>query len=104
LGDKSVEDAFREPPLRAAARALARGLKGDLLAPGVDGEGRPEGVFDPLRSDAAESVLGPIGTVKFWRFWLEEDGFSAGGGCGINSGSGGASAGGIGRPRAAATS
>jgi len=68
LGDKSVDEAFLEPPLRAAARALARGLKGVLLCP-VEGD-------PPLRSDAAERVLGPIGTVKFCKLLFDDEGFS----------------------------
>lgn len=105
MGDKSVEDALRDPPLSAAASALARGLKFALLGPVDDGEGKFEPPLDPLRSDAADKVRGPMGTVRLCRFWLDDDGLSAGGGGrGIRSGSGGASAAGIGRPRAAAIS
>lgn len=73
MGTKSVEEALREPTLRAAARAFARGLNAELLlgvavppvaALAVAGDDGP----DPLRSEAAESVLGPMGTVRFWRF------------------------------------
>lgn len=46
--------------------ALARGLI--LLAAPVDGEATPEFAPEPLRSDAADNVLGPRGTVKFCRF------------------------------------
>lgn len=80
LGVKSVDEAFLELPLRAAARALARGLNAVLAGPAVDGEGRADPVLDPLRSDAAESVLGPIGTVRFCRLLLDADGFSDAGG------------------------
>jgi hypothetical protein len=53
--------------LRAADKALARGLKVELL-PGAlaeVGEGRLEPVTDALRSEAADMVLGPIGTIRF---------------------------------------
>jgi hypothetical protein len=100
LGVKSVEEVLREPTLSAAARALARPvLNGELLpGPVEDGEGAP----DPLPADAAERVLGPIGTVRFCRFWVESLGRVIG--RGINDGSGGASAAGMGSPRAAAMS
>lgn len=105
FGDRSVEDALREPPLSAAARAFARGLNVVLIGPADDGEGRPEPPLDTLRSDAADRVRGPMGTMRLCRLWLDDDGLSdGGGGRGIRSGSGGASAAGTGRPRAAATS
>lgn len=103
LGVKSVEDALREPTLRAAASALALGLMEPLEGPGVDGEGNAEPVPEPLTSEAVESVLGPNSTVRLLRFCVGSE--SGGGGMrGIKSGSGGASAAGIGRPRAAAMS
>ena len=82
---------------------MALGLNGELL-PGVGavGEATLEPTLEPLRSDAADIVLGPIGTVRFWRFELDPD--VGGGGRGTRSGSGMSSAAGIGRPRAAAIS
>ncbi len=99
-GVNSVEEAFRELPVSAMARALARGLI-ELRTPEA-GEAKPEPVPDPLLSDAADIVRGPIGTVRFCKDCDASD--SVGTGCGTRSGSGGASAAGTGRPRAAAMS
>ena len=104
MGARSVEDVLRELPVRAAARAFALGLKGEPR-PGVAdvGVGTPEpAAFEPLRSEAADIVLGPMGTMRFCKFELEFD--IGGGGRGISSGSGVSSAAGTGRPRAAAIS
>lgn len=89
--------------LRAAASAFVRGFLDEVfVGSGLAGEDKPVPTPDPLRSEAAERVLGPIATVKLFRFWLE---ISVGrGGLGIKSGSGGSSAAGIASPRAAATS
>ena len=93
---------MREPTLRAAANALALGLMEPLEGPAVDGEGWAEPLPDPLRSEAVERVLGPISTVRPLRFCVGRE--SGGGGRGSRAGSGGASAAGMGRPRAAAIS
>jgi hypothetical protein len=104
----SVCEAFRDPTLRAAARAFARGLNGELLLAialvGYVGEGSAEPAAEPLLSEATESVLGPRGTVSVLRFWEEVAGES--GDCGriVKSGGGFSSAAGMGNPRAAATS
>lgn len=74
LGLKSVDDASREPTLRAAARALALGLMDELFeAAAVVGEGRLDPGPEPLRSEAAERVLGPRGTIRFRKLWDWDD-------------------------------
>ena len=102
LGVKSVDDALREPPLSAAARAFALGFIAFLTSAGAVGDGRPEPAPESLRSEAVDRVLPPMGTVRFLRFCADVD--SPGSGRTTNSGSGGASAAGTGSPRAAATS
>lgn len=74
FGVKSVDDALREPTLRAAASAFALGLIEEALGgAAVVGEGMPDPAPEPLRSEAVDSVLGPIGTVRFCRLWVLED-------------------------------
>lgn len=99
-----MEDALREPTLKAAANALALGLMEPFKGPAVDGDGNAEFVPEPLTSEAVESVLGPISTVRLLRLGPARKSLEGGGGRGINSGSGGASASGIFRPRATAMS
>lgn len=99
----SAVELFREPPLSAAARAFARGLKGDALRRGlllVVGEATAELAFavDTLPLDPVESVRGPMGTVRLARFWDEAFGDW---GFGMNSSGGCSSARGMGSPRPA---
>ena len=81
-------------PLRddimAAASALARGLKGELLpwaglAVVGDGSVEPEA----LLSEAADSDRPPIGTVRLLRFGVEALGDSGDSGRGIKCSGGG---------------
>lgn len=104
---RSLLEPLRDPRLRAAARALVRGLKGaanPLEAGAADvGDGRAEPALEALLSDAADSVREPIGTIKLLRFGVE----AAGEACeemgrGASSSGGVWSAGGMGSPRAAA--
>lgn len=72
-----------------------------MVGIGEVGDGSPE---PTLRSDAADIVRGPSGTVKLFRCWVEFEGDA----CedeeqGMSSSGGVWSAGGIGRPLAAAT-
>lgn len=104
-GAKSLLEPFRDPRLKAAARAFVRGLKGagEPLLAGF-GDVGDDGMAEPtLRSDAADIVRGPSGTIKLFRFWLEVEGEACEDrGRGTSSSGGVWSAGGIGRPRAAA--
>lgn len=100
-----MEEALRDEPVRAAANAFARGLKGELVLAGAVevGEGRAEPTLEVLLSDAAERVLPPIGTVRLFRFCVEPAGDSDDeSGRGMRSSGGASSAAGMGRPRAAA--
>lgn len=105
-GVSSLPEPFREPPrLRAAASALVRGLNGDVEPLPADGPdiGDEEPILEALRSDAADIVRGPMGTVRLLRLGAEAVGDAwCDAGRGISSSGGAWSAGGIGRPRAAA--
>jgi len=65
---------------RAAAKAFFGCFNGDvaLLAPGEtgDGEGNVEPGYDAVRSEEAESVRPPMGTVRLFRFDAEASGDS----------------------------
>lgn len=104
-GVSSLLDPFRDPRLKAAARAFVRGLKGAEypLLPDM-GDARAEPAWEALRSDAADIVRGPIGTVRLLRLGVDAEGEAcADAGLGTSSAGGAWSAGGMGRPRAAAT-
>lgn len=75
----------------------------DDLLPGPVGDGSAEPTLEALLSDATDWVLGPMGTVRLFKFWVEADGDAdEDSGLGTSSSGGVWSAGGIGRPRAAA--
>jgi hypothetical protein len=103
--DRSFCEALREPTLRAAARAFALGLNGELVrGEGDDGEGSADPILEVLRSEDADRDLGPRGTVKLLMFGVEELGESGDCARGMRSGGGVVSAGGMGSPRPAARS
>jgi len=67
-----VVEPFRDVPPRTAASAFPRGLNGELALGGwleERGEASADPGFDALCSELAESVLPPIGTVRFLIFW-----------------------------------
>lgn len=104
-GVRSLLEPFRDPRLRAAARALVLGLNGPgaPLVLGFDGDdtGNPQ---PRLWSDAVDSVRGPRGTVRLFNCCNEFEGAASADNWRERSSLGGIwSAGGIGRPRAAAT-
>ena len=93
-------DPFRVR-FRAAARALC-GFSGELaLGAGDVGDGNDEPGLEPVMSDEADIVLGPIGTVKLLLVGVDGPTESAALGRGTRF-AGTLSAGGISIPRAAA--
>lgn len=101
-GAISAVELLREPPLSAAARALARGLKGDALLLWLLAVGEASAeltlLAEALPLEPADIVLGPRGTVRLLRFCDEALGDA---GLGMNSSGGCSSAAGMGRPRPA---
>lgn len=101
----SVVEPFRDVPPKTAASAFPLGLNGELVRGGLadTGDPRAEPALERLCSEAAERVRPPMGTVRLLRFWTDAAGESDDeSGRGISSSGGVWSAGGMGRPRAAA--
>jgi hypothetical protein len=104
-GMSSVLEPFRDPPPpKTAAIALPRGLNGEfaLGAWPETGDGSAEAGFDAVCSEAVDGERPLIGIVRLSRFEEPPARGFVGRGRGMSSSGGIWSAGGMGKPRAAA--